>query len=316
MGSFFRGFESFSISFIIVFNCIIVLKWVELQVQVVESSSARFPSCLMGIEPVIERLYYRGKWDKVIFGKCVAIVGSRAMTKYGRTVIARLVPELVGRGYTTVSGFMYGVDIEVHRLTYMSGGRTIAVLPHGIEKKIEVENASLYDKLIESDSLFVSEHEGKFPGMKHVYPLRNRIVVGLASDVIVIEGAKKSGSMISGHLALQQGKRLWAVPGPVNSKVSEGTNQLIKDGMAQMLTFDDLNLYSEKDAINRPKHKMSRDESKIVELIEGEGGLGVNELVRKLGWEAAKVVVIVGGLEMRGIIREKGGLYACTQLSG
>lgn len=272
-----------------------------------------FPDALKSVEPRIEQLYYKGAWDEQIFAKCVAIVGSRKMTVYGRQVLNQLIPAVIGQGYTTVSGFMHGVDIEVHRLTYLNSGRTIAVLGWGIDKDIDIENSDLYYNLIESSSLVLSEYEGKMPGMKHRYPERNRIVVGLSSDVIVVEAAPKSGSLITAHLALQQGKKLWAIPGPITSRVSEGTNSLIKEGLAEMLNPGDFNMYSEKDARNRGKMELSDVESMIVTQLKKKGPMSVNELVREVGLSVGEVGSIVMGLELKSVVKEKGGVVRVTR---
>lgn len=277
---------------------------------VVKRDTPRFPRPLLPVEPKIEQLYYKGAWDKEIFRKCVAIVGSRKMTRYGKQVLGRLVPELITRGYSTVSGFMHGVDIEVHRLTYLNSGRTIGVLGWGIDKKIDAESIDLYQSLIENDSLLISEYEGDKPGMKHMYPARNRIVAGIASDVIVIEAAKGSGSLITAHLALQQGKKLWAIPGPVTSKVSEGTNSLIKEGLAEMLTIDDFNLYSKKGAKDRSKNDMSESESRIITQLDKNGPMSMNELIRATKMKISQAGSIVMGMEMKGLVVEKGGIVS------
>lgn len=276
---------------------------------VVKNSDSGFPEKLMQVTPKIKRLYYKGGWKRAIFSKTVAIVGSRKMTMYGKQVLASLIPQLVSQGFTTISGFMYGVDMEVHRLTYLHGGKTISVLGWGIDYKIDIESNDLYHNLIDSDSLFMSEYEGNMAPSKATFPQRNRIVAGLAEHVIVIEGAKRSGSLITAALALKFRRKLWAVPGPVTSEVSQGTNQLIKDGEAEMLTLDDFNLYSKIDPTDQPKYKLRVDESTIFDLFTTRGGMRVNEIIREIGWDTAKVSRVLLSLQMKGLVREENGVF-------
>lgn len=268
-----------------------------------------FPQGLIDVRPIVQGLYYEGKWDSSIFDKSVAIVGSRKMSPYGKQVISEIVPKLVADGFTTVSGYMYGVDMEVHRMTYLSGGRTIAVLGWGIDYKNDIQNDDLYYKLIDSDSLFISEYAGEFAPNIATFPQRNRIVAGIASEVIVVEGAKRSGSLITARLAYEMGKTLWAVPGPINSRVSEGTNELIKRRKAKMLTLDELNIYSGKRRKNSDKRKLDDIESKIVDHISRSGGISMSEISSVMGVEVGKLGAILTDLEMSGIVVERGGRY-------
>lgn len=271
-----------------------------------------FPSRLLDVKPSVSKLYFKGTVDSSIFSRCVAIVGSRKMTRYGKQVLSWLIPELVAQGYTTVSGFMHGVDIEVHRLTYLNGGRTIAVLGWGINKKNDVENDDLYHKLIDNSSLFVSEYKENMAPNRATFPQRNRIVAGLADEVMVIEGAKNSGSLITAGLAVKFGRKLWAVPGPVTSEMSEGTNNLIKEGLAEMLTLDEIKLYSRKDPKNRQNDDLSDDESKIVELLIQKGSVGMNELVRLLKIPIGEIMSTVTDLSMKGIVISDGGYVSLS----
>lgn len=278
---------------------------------VVKRDDRLFPARLKEVKPVVEKIYWKGKeFDPSIFDKCVAMVGSRKMSKYGKRVVRKVVSEFVARDFTTVSGLMYGVDIEVHRNTYLSGGRTIGVLGYGIEYDGGAEVNSVIQKLRESGGLVISEYEDDFAPNRATFPQRNRIVVGLASKVIVVEGAKKSGSLISAELALRQGKELWAVPGPVDSKVSEGTNELIKSGKAKMLSLDELDLYSELDPINRAKHGLDRVESKIYKHLQKLGARGLGELARELEMGVGELGGKLSELEMKGVIKQDGGVYS------
>ena len=180
-----------------------------------------------------KQLYYRGEWDKEIFTKCAAVVGTRRITQYGRMVIEKLVPQLVQNGCTIVSGFMYGVDQAAHRVCLECGGKTIAVLGWGINwDGFDDEDAQLMTQ-IEKNGLVLSEWEDQKPTL-WTFPMRNRIVAAISQEVFVIEAAVKSGALITARCAQKLKRPIWAIPGPITSSVSEGTNQLIADGIARM----------------------------------------------------------------------------------
>lgn len=281
-----------------------------MQRGVFKRTQGEFPESLKSVKPLVEQVFWKAKgWDESIFEKCVAIVGSRKMTSYGRTVVGRIVPELVVRGYTTVSGLMEGIDIEVHRSTYMCGGRTIGVLGWGIDHKANEETESLERELLLAGSLVISEYEGTMGPNRATFPQRNRIVTGLASEVIVVEAEKASGSLISAHLALKQGKKLWAVPGPIDSKMSEGTNQLIKDGLASMLTLDELDLCTKRDNFEKNQHNLRENERKIFELIGENSGMMVGEVARRLKTGVGEVGILLSEMEMRGVVQMENGRY-------
>ena len=195
--------------------------------------SASRISALNDLKNPPKKLYYKGKWDRNLFTKCVAVVGSRKITEYGRRVIEKLVPHLVQDRTTIVSGFMYGVDKEAHKECLRVGGRTIAILGWGIEwDGMDREDQKLLSE-IEKNGLVISEWKDQKPTL-WTFPTRNRIVASISQEIIVVEAAVKSGALITAAIAHRLGRKVWAVPGPITSGVSEGTNQLIAEGLAEM----------------------------------------------------------------------------------
>lgn len=180
-----------------------------------------------------KQVYYRGAWDEALFTKCAAVVGSRRITQYGRMVVEKLVPQLVEEGFTIVSGFMYGVDQAAHRECLACGGRTIAVLGWGIHWNGLDDDDSKLMAEIEKKGLIISEWEDQKP-LLWTFPLRNRIVAAIAQEVFIVEAAVKSGALITARIAAKLKRTIWAVPGPITSSVSEGTNQLLAQGSARM----------------------------------------------------------------------------------
>lgn len=177
-----------------------------------------------------KKLFYRGEnpinlisgaWPTGLVKNSIAIVGSRMMTRYGREVVDKFVCDLTANGITTISGFMYGVDTEVAKKTLEYGGRHIAVFGCGLNHIYPPENKKLYEEIIESGGSIVSEYEDNAKPSIWKYPQRNKIVVNLASiGVLVVEAGENSGSLVTAKLAKKAGKKVWAVPGPINSSRS------------------------------------------------------------------------------------------------
>lgn len=246
------------------------------------------------------KLYYQGTWDDSLFEKCVAVVGSRRMTEYGRRVVEKIIPGLVQDGFTIVSGFMYGVDQEAHRTAVRTGGRTIAVLGWGIDIPLEAEDQKLATEIVNSGGLVLSEWTDQ-KGALWTFPRRNRIVAAIAQEIIVVEAALKSGSLITAELGLKLGKKVWAVPGPITSSVSAGTNQLIAEGKAQMYLYHPLNLPPKLGGRN-PQERV------VLELLQNEP-LDASEIARKLGQSIEKIGAELSMLVLSGAIIERGGKY-------
>ncbi|MFA7301180.1 MAG: DNA-processing protein DprA [Candidatus Shapirobacteria bacterium] len=196
-----------------------------------------FPEHLKRIKNCPKFLNYRGNWDNNIFEKSIAIVGSRRMSQYGKSVIEKFVPELVVHKFTVISGFMYGVDTAAHNETVECGGITVAVLGGGLNVFTPAENEKLYWEILNKGGLIISEYENDFLPTRWSFPQRDRLLAGLSHDgVLVIEATMMSGSLITARLCQEQGKKLYAVPGPINYSLSIGVNYLIKEKGATMAT--------------------------------------------------------------------------------
>jgi DNA processing protein len=238
------------------------------------------------------KLYYQGTWDDRIFDKCVAVVGSRQMTEYGRRAVEKIIPQLVQGGWTIVSGFMYGVDQAAHRAAIQSGGRTVAVLGWGINQKLEESDQKLADEIINSGGLLISEWEDQLAA-RWTFPARNKIVAAISQEVIVVEAAIKSGSLITVEMAHKLGKKIWAVPGPITSRVSEGTNGLISIGIASIWT---------------PGNQLAVAVDPISKLLENES-LDASEIARKLNKPIDQIGAQLSLLTLTGAIIEREGKY-------
>ena len=167
--------------------------------------------------------------------RTLAIVGARKADAYGYRVINQLVPELVAANYIIVSGGALGIDAAAHEVTIKSGGITIAVLGSGLLQPYPSSNKHLFASIIEHGGCLVSSFPLRMQALPGHFPARNRIITGLSHGCLVVQAAQKSGALISAHYALEQGREVFAIPGPFDSELSAGCNALIQQG-AKLVT--------------------------------------------------------------------------------
>ncbi len=285
-----------------------------MEISEVVSGSSGFPNQLLEVKPKIKRLWYRGELRSEILKKTVAVVGSRRMSRYGRSVIEEIVPRLCGAGYTIVSGLMYGVDQLAHKKTLESGGKAIAVLGWGIARSNDPESDRLADQIVSSDGVVMSEYPEDFRGQLWTFPARNRIVVGLSDIVVVVEAGIKSGTMSTVKWAEKMGKPIYAVPGSMFSSTSEGANFMIETQLAKPLTakvMDEICGRSGQNvAVGHALNEMNQSEKSILEYLGVVGPCTVNEIARGLGIGVGEILGIIGALEMKGVVKEERRIFA------
>ena len=281
----------------------------------------RFDGCLSKVKsPELEKLYYKGDLGLLDEDKVrLAIVGSRKMTDYGRRVIEKMVPILVQAGVVVVSGFMYGVDQMAHEVCLDCGGGTVAVLGWGIDRELSIEDMKLYEKFVKGKSLVMSEYEGKAMAEQYFFVQRNRIVVGMSKAVLVVEAAKKSGTMTSVRWAKKMKKPVLCIPGQIVSKVSEGANRLIKSGEARMVTgvediLEVLDLKPGQMKLGESRVRPSGGSHPLVERwLGGEpGGMEVDRLAKLMRKPANEVMAELTRLELLGQVEQRGGKFFVT----
>lgn len=184
-------------------------------------------------------LYYKGKidnWNK----PAIAVVGTRKMTSYGKLVAKQFTKGLSDAGLTIVSGLARGVDSQAHLTAVAENGRTIAVLGSGLNNIFPPENSSLAEKIASGYGAVISEFPPDEAALPGNFPARNRIISGLSLAVLIIEAAEDSGSLITARLALEQGRDVFAVPGPVTSYLSKGPINLIRQGAIAVSNPDEI----------------------------------------------------------------------------
>jgi DNA processing protein len=197
-----------------------------------------YPANLATIDDVPHMLFVKGTVE-LRDEKAIAIVGSRACTTYGKRLAERVAGDLARAGWTVVSGLARGIDGCAHRGALQAKGRTIAVLAGGLSKIYPPEHTELAEQVTDSGAL-ITESCMLMEPMATLFPARNRIISGLSRAVVVIEAAEKSGALITARLAAEQGREVFAVPGPVDNAASAGTLQLLRKGAKLVRHADDI----------------------------------------------------------------------------
>ncbi len=170
----------------------------------------------------------------------IGVVGTRQISSYGREITTTLTSGLVARGFVIVSGLARGVDTVAHQTTLDLGGKTIAVLGTDVDRIYPQTNKQLATDIITSGGVIMSEIPPGQVVNKWTFAARNRLISGVAVAVLITEAAMKSGSLITARMALEQGKEVLVVPGPINSEVSKGTNFLISQGATPVTSVADI----------------------------------------------------------------------------
>ncbi|MEK9176298.1 MAG: DNA-processing protein DprA [Patescibacteria group bacterium] len=260
-------------------------------------------------------LYIKGKFDFGLDSKYLAIVGTRRITSYGRSVTELFSSSLASSGLVIVSGLALGVDGVAHMACLESGGKTIAVLGNGVDICYPRENQKIYDKILDGNGAIISEAPmGESPSVGS-FPARNRIIAGLSDGVLVTEGASDSGSLITANFGLEFGRKVFAVPGPITSSLSAAPLRLIEKGAKLVITPDDITreLGIKNHELRKNEKKfagLSSEENKIVQLLENEP-LHFDEIVRCLKLDPSKTGSLLSIMEMKGLIKSlSGGNYS------
>lgn len=281
----------------------------QIKIHKIDIDNKKYPKILKRIKKPPKVIYYRGSLDPALFDRSIAIVGSRKITQYGKIVIDKLVCALTEKKVTIISGFMYGADSEAHKKCLEYEGKTIAVLGSGLNIIYPPENKRLYLDIIKNDGAIISEYEPDFKPQLWTFPQRNRIVAGLSTlGLVVTEADEGSGSLITAKLAAEQKKPVYAIPGPITSFASRGTNALIKNKKAQLITCAQ-DIFGEKEqiALFNTDH-LDNLEKKIYKLL-GNEPLTADALAQIIGVKIADINKTLSLMSIKGIISDSTGKY-------
>ena len=285
---------------------------------VVTFADPAYPDLLKHIHDPPPLLYVKGALAPAD-NNAVSVVGSRRATHYGKTVAGKLAGDLARMSITVVSGLAYGVDDAAHNGALEAGGRTIAVLGCGVDVVYPRANSKLYKRIPDSGALISEFPMGTQPSPGN-FPLRNRIVSGLALGTLVIEAPRKSGALITARLAMEQNREVFAVPGNIFSPYGEGCHLLIKDGAKLVENVYDIigeieaglegldigNHAVPADDTGAAQKKMSADERKVFEYLS-MAPLHIDAIIEECNLTASRAASSLVTLELKGLIQQLSG---------
>ncbi|MBA7686016.1 hypothetical protein ES703_94448 [subsurface metagenome] len=280
------------------------------KVKVLTCGSATYPQRLKEIYDYPPVLYVRGNplpEDET----CLAVVGTRRATVYGRQVTEEIVSDLARNKVTIVSGLAKGIDSIAHRAALEAGGRTIAVFACGLDIVYPAENANLAREIMEHGALISEYPLGVRPKADN-FPRRNRIMSGLSLGVLVVEAGESSGALITANQALEQNRDVFAVPGSILSPASRGTNHLIQEGAKLVRNhvdiLEELNLAMVAQQLEMKEIlPADENESLLLKLLSAEP-THIDEVCRHSRLTPALVSSTLTMMELKGMIKQVGGM--------
>ncbi len=288
----------------------------DLGIAIMTLTDKDYPPYLKEIYAPPPILYIKGQ--RSIFSKhAIGIVGTRNPTSYGKSAAAFITKELVECGLVIVSGLAHGIDTVSHEICLQNDGFTIAVLGNGIDFTYPKSNEKLSERICSRGAL-VSEFPLGTPPEAFNFPRRNRIISGLSAGIVVVEAPVKSGSLITAHYALQQSRDIFAVPGPINSPMSTGTFNLLKDGAIparsgkeiaeslKIITMPDTLVSSTQCSLCLPLDILSDEEHRVYNFLSNTATT-IDDLAEKSEFSISQLLCILLNLELKGLVNQVSG---------
>ena len=275
-------------------------------IEIIQLQKDFLTSNLKSVYDMPEKLYCIGNIE-LLKTKCIAVIGSRNCSNYGREMAKKITKELVENGITVVSGLARGIDSYAH-----FGGlkQTIAVLGSGFNKFYPHENIELAKEILKNNGLLISEYELNEEPKPQNFPKRNRIVAGMIDCLIVVESASKGGALITAEIANAYDREVFALPGRIGDVYSIGCNNMIKDNKANILV-DVNNLRSimrwDEDKKVVPKQmrmfrEFSEDEKLVMNLFEENAVVYLDKIITETSLSPTKIASILLSLEFDGVL--------------
>lgn len=283
------------------------------QIRMILCFETAYPKRLKKIEDNPYAIYVKGNLPEEHLASA-AIVGARRCTSYGEKYAYEFAEKLAQHGVQIISGLARGIDGISHRGALMGKGRTFAVLGNGVDICYPGEHIGLYTDILEQGGGIISELPPGTRPLPYHFPRRNRIISGLADVVMVMEAREKSGSLITADIALEQGKDVYALPGPVDSVLSRGCNRLISQGAGVLLSpelfLDEMGIFS--GALDEKKNDVKKMLETTENLVYSSVCLypkSVHQIIEETHLPAQEVMRMLASLEIEGYIKEKSKNY-------
>lgn len=297
-------------------------------------SDHEFPQNLKEIPNPPKTIYYEGN-IKLLNTPIISIIGSRKCTKSGQAITRKFAKELVAQGITIASGMAIGIDAQAHLETLKQGGKTIAVLPSGLLNIYPEENKDLYKEIIKKDGLAITEYPNEKQAESKTFLERNRIVSGISIGILIIEAMHRSGTSVTAKYAIEQGKKVFAIPHEINNKNGKGTNELIRKGAILITKTEEifkeyefleykekakkliklksskLEISEKKKIKTLEKKQCNNEEYKEIYNIINETPITIDELKEKTNKKISEINSILFMLEIEDYIEKTQGGYKC-----
>ena len=291
-----------------------------LGMHIIRWGTRDYPDLLANISDPPPILYVKGELlpeDE----RSVAVVGSRRASAYGLSVCRRLCAGLAWQGWTVVSGMARGIDSAAHLGALETGGRTLAILGTGLDVVYPRENRKLSQRIAASGAL-VSEFPLGTPPEPGNFPIRNRIISGLALGVVVVEATAKSGSLITARMALEQDRQVFAIPGQIDQQSFAGPHRLIKEGaklvegpedivdeLSPMISRKSPARVVQREEVLHGAHAEMGERERMLWSVLGTEPLHIDDITRKLDLSVSQTAELLLRLEIKGLIRQLPGTF-------
>ncbi len=285
------------------------------KIQPLFFTDENYPERLKHCEDGPLLLFFRGKMD-FNASHFISVVGTRSATDFGKAFTEKVVKQLKPYNTCIVSGLAYGIDVSAHKSAMKNNMATVAVVAHGLDRIYPAVHANIAKEIEEYGGILTEFTSGNKPDREN-FPKRNRIVAGLSEATVVVEAAKKGGALITAELASSYNRDVFAIPGRLTDKYSEGCNRLIKTNQASLIQSAKdieylLGWQSPKEAKRKVVQKpifvdLDVHEIKIVEVLRANQPIQLDLLGMKLNWPVSKVFPLLTLLELKGVVRGKPG---------
>lgn len=286
----------------------------QIKLRIIEFEDKLYPENLRKIDNPPKKIYANGNIE-ILNSNCISIIGSRKNTKYGEKWCEKFVKEFVKYDLKIVSGMALGIDKIAHSSAIKYGGKTIAVLPSGLEKVYPMENLNLYNQIILNGGCVISEYEPEVEAISKRFLERNRIVSGLSIATVVVEAAYRSGTSVTAKMAQRQGRDVFCIPGSLDNPKSIGTNNLIKEFAKIAISPEDIinnYIFLHKKEANQNilnVEEVPEEYREIYNLIT-EVPININEITKKCHLELKEVSSRLIMLELdEKIVKLPGNMY-------
>jgi len=276
------------------------------KIKIITRFDKQFPKTLLEIPDVPICIYVKGEIENYSFlENYIAVVGTRTPTSYGERATKDITSQLVNSNFIIVSGMALGIDKIAHELALIADGKTIAVLGCGVDIIYPQSNRDIYENILENKGLIISEFPPGHLVQKGLFIARNRLISGLSRGVVVIEGSKDSGALITARYAAEQGKEVFALPGQITSQMAQAPNLLIKQGAKLITSVDDIleefNMKCTGTISKKELKNLKKEEKEIIKIIENEPK-GVDDIINESKKNISFILQTLSSLEIKGYI--------------